>query len=126
MKAQTANRKTSDTPPLNRARPPLLCPPRSARPPTRTLTHFPTMPPPRRPSVLVTNDDGIHAPGLRALVAALAGAGLDVFVASPSGGERESQRERERERERGRGGVVFRGDQNHPGSGGQGEDGPSR
>ena len=46
-------------------------------------------PAPRRRSVLVTNDDGIYAPGLRALVAAIARTGVDVFVCSPSGGERE-------------------------------------
>jgi 5'-nucleotidase len=33
--------------------------------------------------VLVTNDDGIAAPGLRELATALAGAGLDVVVAAP-------------------------------------------
>jgi len=34
------------------------------------------------PAILVTNDDGINAPGLRALVAAIAGLG-DVYVAAP-------------------------------------------
>ena len=34
--------------------------------------------------VLVTNDDGIHAPGLRSLVAALAAAGLPPCVAAPA------------------------------------------
>jgi 5'-nucleotidase len=34
------------------------------------------------PTFLVTNDDGIHAPGLRALAAALEGLG-DVYVAAP-------------------------------------------
>jgi 5'-nucleotidase len=33
--------------------------------------------------VLVTNDDGVHAPGLHALAAALVGAGWDVVVAAP-------------------------------------------
>lgn len=33
--------------------------------------------------VLVTNDDGVHAPGILALAAALAGAGHDVVVAAP-------------------------------------------
>ena len=44
------------------------------------------MPPARRPRVLVSNDDGIHAPGLRSLVAALAATGeADIYVCSPSG-----------------------------------------
>ncbi|HUK51996.1 MAG TPA: 5'/3'-nucleotidase SurE, partial [Candidatus Binatia bacterium] len=34
------------------------------------------------PTILLTNDDGISAPGLRALVAALEGLG-DVYVAAP-------------------------------------------
>ena len=34
--------------------------------------------------VLVTNDDGIEAPGIRSLARALAGAGYDVVVAAPS------------------------------------------
>lgn len=39
----------------------------------------------RYPRVLVSNDDGIHAPGLRALVAALVAADFcSVFVAAPS------------------------------------------
>lgn len=42
-------------------------------------------PPTRRPSVLVTNDDGIYAAGLRSLVSALA-PHADVYVSSPSGG----------------------------------------
>ncbi|MGO2049899.1 MAG: 5'/3'-nucleotidase SurE, partial [Microbacterium sp.] len=33
---------------------------------------------------LITNDDGIDAPGLSALAAAAAGAGLDVTVAAPA------------------------------------------
>jgi 5'-nucleotidase len=36
----------------------------------------------QKPLILVTNDDGVHAPGLRALVAALAEAG-DVHVVAP-------------------------------------------
>ena len=36
-----------------------------------------------RPRVLVTNDDGVHAPGLTALAAALAGAGHDIVVVAP-------------------------------------------
>lgn len=44
------------------------------------------MPPARRPRVLVSNDDGIDAPGLRSLVAALAATGeADIYVCSPSG-----------------------------------------
>ena len=44
------------------------------------------MPPARRPRVLVSNDDGIHAPGLRSLVAALAATGeADIFVVAPTG-----------------------------------------
>jgi 5'-nucleotidase len=35
--------------------------------------------------VLVTNDDGVEAPGIRALATALAGAGHDVVVVAPSG-----------------------------------------
>lgn len=35
--------------------------------------------------VLVTNDDGVEAPGLHALASALADAGHDVFVVAPSG-----------------------------------------
>jgi 5'-nucleotidase len=35
--------------------------------------------------ILVTNDDGVEAPGLRALTAGLAGAGHDVVVVAPSG-----------------------------------------
>ena len=46
------------------------------------------MPPARRPRVLVSNDDGIDAPGLRSLVAALAATGeADIYVCSPSGTE---------------------------------------
>jgi 5'-nucleotidase len=52
------------------------------------------MPPPRRrPRVLVSNDDGIDAPGLRALVRALADDGNDaaqIFVCAPDG-ERSAQ-----------------------------------
>jgi 5'-nucleotidase len=33
--------------------------------------------------VLVTNDDGVHAPGLHALAAALVGAGWEIVVAAP-------------------------------------------
>lgn len=45
-----------------------------------------TMAPARRPRVLVSNDDGIDAPGLRSLVAALAATGeADIYVCSPSG-----------------------------------------
>lgn len=45
-----------------------------------------TMPPARRPRVLVSNDDGIDAPGLRSLVAALAATWeADIYVCSPSG-----------------------------------------
>src|SRR5215510_3012881 len=40
------------------------------------------MPTPDRPLVLVTNDDGVHAPGIRALAQALAGLG-DVYVVAP-------------------------------------------
>ncbi|WP_326548642.1 5'/3'-nucleotidase SurE [Mycolicibacterium sp. ND9-15] len=36
------------------------------------------------PRALVTNDDGIDSPGLRALAAAARGAGLDVIVAAPA------------------------------------------
>lgn len=43
--------------------------------------HTPKM---SKPSVLVTNDDGINAPGLRALVSVLVNGGLcDVFVCAP-------------------------------------------
>lgn len=35
--------------------------------------------------ILVTNDDGVEAPGLRALARALAAAGHDVFVVAPDG-----------------------------------------
>ena len=38
----------------------------------------------RRPRLLVTNDDGIDAPGLRVLVTALAEVG-EIWVCSPSG-----------------------------------------
>ena len=44
---------------------------------------------PARPRLLVTNDDGIDAPGLRELVLALADVG-EVWVCSPSG-EREGR-----------------------------------
>ncbi|MET7471135.1 5'/3'-nucleotidase SurE [Micromonospora sp. NPDC005686] len=37
----------------------------------------------RRPRVLVTNDDGVHAPGIRALARAAYERGLDVVVAAP-------------------------------------------
>ncbi|HZN15020.1 MAG TPA: 5'/3'-nucleotidase SurE [Acidimicrobiales bacterium] len=33
--------------------------------------------------VLVTNDDGVHAPGIAALAAALDDAGFDIFIAAP-------------------------------------------
>lgn len=36
-----------------------------------------------QPTVLITNDDGIEAPGIRALAAAAAGRGLRVVVAAP-------------------------------------------
>lgn len=39
---------------------------------------------PERPRVLITNDDGIAAPGIRALAAAAAERGLDVVVAAPA------------------------------------------
>jgi len=45
---------------------------------------------PRRPRILVSNDDGIDAPGLRALVRALASLAADVFVCAPDG-ERSAQ-----------------------------------
>jgi 5'-nucleotidase len=35
--------------------------------------------------VLVTNDDGVESPGLKALAVELHGAGNDVFVVAPSG-----------------------------------------
>ena len=44
----------------------------------------PPAPAGRRPRLLVTNDDGIDAPGLRELVLALARVG-EVWVCSPSG-----------------------------------------
>ncbi|MEU8316360.1 5'/3'-nucleotidase SurE [Micromonospora sp. NPDC048887] len=37
----------------------------------------------RRPRVLVTNDDGVHAPGIRALARSAYERGLDVVVAAP-------------------------------------------
>jgi len=43
------------------------------------------MPPKKQPpplTILVTNDDGVHAPGIRALAHALGGLG-DVFVLAP-------------------------------------------
>jgi 5'-nucleotidase len=39
----------------------------------------------RRVRILVTNDDGVEAPGLRALARALVAAGHDVVVAAPDG-----------------------------------------
>ena len=40
----------------------------------------------KKPRVLVSNDDGIFAPGLRSLVAALAASDVaDIYVCSPSG-----------------------------------------
>jgi len=39
----------------------------------------------RRVRVLVTNDDGVEAPGLKALARALVGAGHDVVVVAPDG-----------------------------------------
>ena len=42
------------------------------------------VPPAARPRILVTNDDGIDAPGLRELVLALEPMG-EIYVCSPSG-----------------------------------------
>jgi 5'-nucleotidase len=42
-----------------------------------------TTPPAKRLKILVTNDDGVHSPGLLALKVALERAGNDVFVCAP-------------------------------------------